>query len=96
MLQFVDKAKLFPHFRLSENRIIGDQLSSCCWDGVYFNCHCDQLLREELARTVESLPCSHDWLHVCGLIDKHLCERKEFKWVGKIVKLCQQIYHKVF
>ena len=95
MPQFVDKTKLFPFIRLSENRISGDQLSSCCWDGVYFHCGCDELLRTELDRTEKSLPCSHDWLHCCGLVDKHLCEREEFKWIGQIVKICQQIYHKV-
>ena len=76
-------------------RITNDQISSFAWDGAYFHCHVDQLLRNDMGRTVESLPCSHDWMHVCGLVDKHLCNKKEYKWVGNIVKLCQQIYHKV-
>ena len=80
---------------MSENRILGDQLSCCAWDGVYFHCGCDKLVREKLARTAGSLPCSHDWMHVCGLVDKKLCAKKEFKWVTKIVGVCGQLYRKV-
>ena len=94
-LQFVDKTELFGHCRLEDNRITGDQISSFCWDGAYFKCHVDKLVREKMGRTEQSLPCSHDWMHCCGLVDKHLCERSEHKWVETIVKICQQIYHKV-
>lgn len=48
-----------------------------------------------MGRTVASLPCNHDWMHVAGLVDKHLDDKDEYKWVKNIVKLCQQIYHKV-
>ena len=81
--------------RLAEHRITDDQVSSFSWDGVYFHCSVDKLVREKMGRTEESLPCNHDWMHCCGLVDSHLCSRKEFKWVNKIVKIYQHIYHKV-
>ena len=80
--------------RLAEHRITDDQVSSFSWDGVYFHCSVDKLVREKMGRTEESLPCNHDWMHCCGLVDSHLCSRKEFKWVNKIVKIYQHIYHK--
>ena len=92
----MDDTKLFPPFiRLEQNRITGDQVCSFCWDGAYFHCSCHKLVRERMGRTEESLPCNHDWMHCCGLVDLHLCSRKEFQWVKKIVQICQQIYHKV-
>ena len=79
--------------RLAENHIICDQVSSTVFDGAYHHVGVPRLLRERFGFTEAELPAWWDWMHRLGIIDKHLGEQNDFKWLSGLVKLCQQIYH---
>ena len=78
---------------MSENHIICDQIASAVFDGAYHHVGVPRILREHFGFSELELPCFWDWMHRLGLIDKHIAEIKDFKWLGVLVNICQQLYH---
>ena len=68
------------------------QIESTVFDGVYFHCsiqkHFNQLYEIKDADVLYS----YDTLHKSGLVDTHMCKKKEFQWVVEDTKVCQSLF----
>lgn len=70
---------------MDKNGIKADQIQSGVYDGAYFHDSVDKYLNELLGVLNNSIYHCYDKMHKCGLNDKHLLKRDEFKWIVDLV-----------
>ena len=77
---------------LDEYCIVGCQLESAVFDGVYFHCSVEEHFNNLYNLEPGSVLYSWDGLHKSGLIDTHLTKMKEFLWLTTFTETCVRIF----
>jgi hypothetical protein len=67
------------------------QIESAVFDGVYFHCSVQKHFNALYGLKDGDILYSYDTLHNSGLVDTHMCKKKEFAWVAEITQMCQQV-----
>ena len=77
---------------LDEYNVLGCQIESGVFDGVYFHCSIEEHFDEIYKIEPGSVLYSWDGLHKSGLVDTHLAKKKEFIWLKTITDICVSIF----
>jgi hypothetical protein len=78
---------------LDEFGVVGCQIESAVFDGVYFHCSIEKHFNSLYRLKDGDILYSHDALHKSGLVDTHMCKKPQFAWVADITQVCQQLFH---
>ena len=70
----------------------GCQIESTVFDGVYFHIGIQKYFDAMYGLHERDILYSYDTLHKSGLVDTHLCEKEEFKWVVSNTDICQKLF----
>ena len=76
-----------------ELEISSCQIESTVFDGVYFHCNIQMHFSEVYGINDGDVLYSYDTLHKSGLVDTHMCKKKEFKWVVEDTIVCQSVFN---
>ena len=72
--------------------IVGSQIKSAVFDGVYFHCNVAEHMKEVYDIDPSELLFTWDGLYKTSLVDKHLGEKPEFDWLTKDTESCQTLF----
>ena len=75
---------------LDDFNIAACQIESAVLDGVYFHCNVQKHINALYGLGDGDNLYSYDTLHKSGLVDTHMCKKKEFSWVVEITQICHQ------
>ncbi len=68
------------------------QIESAVFDGVYFHCSIQKHFNELYGTNDGDILFCYDTLHKSGLVDTHMCKKKEFAWFVEDTHVYQQVF----